>query len=117
MNMKIIELDYSTKFLVPEYRVSAWVEILADAKKVDYQCEVNEIEYTVKNAPDFAYEALKKQAREEVKDTLQKEVDQKTKYWLDTINERDKLKKEVADLQDRLDRIVNATKGDPLEDF
>lgn len=99
-------------YLVPSYMLPQFVEMFRNIRKLESNNEIKEIEYEIKTAPDIAYERMKASAREEVKDTLTKERDQYSRYWMDerakTANlelANNSLAKELNEVKEKLTNI------------
>jgi uncharacterized protein (DUF3084 family) len=116
-NMKIIQIGYWAKLVVHEHTLPQWVDLLNNASTENDKKELTAVEYEIKNAPDYEYEALKSKAAEEVKDSIGKERDQFRTWWTQSNSERDAAKKELSELKKKfsdLERLVNGESGESI---
>ena len=92
----VIEIDYSTKFLVPEPQLSTWVTLLGQARKIEgYNATTSRpIEYSIKQPdPELDKELSPREEK------LIAEKDSMSKYWTDERAKTAELTKQVSDMQ------------------
>lgn len=95
------------EYIVPRHILPQLVTLLGDMRTLSSKKELEMVPFSVSESPDVAYEKMKLQATEDVKDTIGKELEQKTKWWLDERAKTQKLEKELAEANQKLAGISN----------
>jgi hypothetical protein len=97
--MKLISLGYHVTFVVADEQVTNFVGMLGSVM-VGEGNDVKNVEFEVKDAPDFAYEIMKAQALKEVTGKIKEECEQYKGWWLNGHGEIQKLKAQIKELKE-----------------
>lgn len=104
--MKSLKIGYYCELVMADCVLPKFVELLGTVALREGN-ELKTVEYEVKEAPDFTREKMLADAREEVKDSLVKEVDQFRGWWLKERDKVTRLENDLKEVNEKLGIVSN----------
>lgn len=105
------------EYIVPRTVLYQLVPLLSAMRTLNSKKELEMVSFSVSEAPDITFEQMKIKATEEVKDTIGKELEQKTKWWLDERSKTTQLEKELKEAREKLSSVNGVLNPKPDDEI